>query len=301
MTNDEFEPPEVDEESIDEEPIDEEPIDSEPVDSEPVDESDDDFSFEQLSAAYAKVLKQRDGESTDQAPDAEQLDDAGNDDAGNDGDGFDEEDAPEQNATEGAGETDADVATRDNAASPISPKTIVESILFVGAPQGAKLTTRQIAAILRDVSPQEVSQIIKDLNQDYESENSAFRIVNEKGVVKMALEATLAPFQQSFFGRNKTVKLSQTAIDVLAVVAYNQPVSREEVDKIRGKSSGSIVTQLLRRELLSVVDSEAHPTKQKAKQRRFATTDKFLDFLGLTDLDDLPQSHEASEYSEFAD
>jgi len=186
--------------------------------------------------------------------------------------------------------------SNDNAASPLSPKTIVESILFVGAPQGSKLTTRQIAGILRDVSPKEVSQIIKQLNQDYESEGRAFRISAEKGVVKMKLDGSLNAFQQSFFGRDKSVKLSQTAIDVLAVVAYNQPVTREDIDKIRGKSSGSNVTQLLRRELLAVVDAEV-----KSSQQKFVTTDKFLDFFRLADLDDLPQSHEASDYSEFAD
>jgi len=256
-------------------------------------DADDDFSFEQLSAAYAQVLKQRGGESHRESPDSAEPDSEAftDDELEND-----EDSDLVRNATDGLEEVEIDSTSNDNAASPISPKTIVEAILFVGTPQGMKLTTRQIAATLRDVSPQEVSQIIQQLNSDYESENSAFRIINEKGEVKMVLVDSLHVFRQTLFGRNKAVKLNQTAIDVLAVVAYNQPISRDEVERIRGKSSGSIMTQLLRRELLTVIDGEA-----KSGQRKYATTEKFLDLFGLTDLEDLPQSHEASGNSEFAD
>ena len=93
------------------------------------------------------------------------------------------------------------------------------------------------------------------------------------------------------------MKLSQPAIDVMAVVAYNQPLTREQVEKIRAKPSGNILAQLVRRDLLYIVPDEG----SSAKTRRYATTDKFLDFFNLDEISDLPQSHEVSEFDEFSD
>ena len=92
------------------------------------------------------------------------------------------------------------------------------------------------------------------------------------------------------------MRLSQSVIDVLAVVAYNQPVTRDQVDKIRGRSSGSVLNQLVRRELLSI-----EPGKTDPKVRYYSTTDRFLDLFHLEEIADLPQSHEVSDIEELAD
>ncbi|MDG1513788.1 MAG: SMC-Scp complex subunit ScpB, partial [Mariniblastus sp.] len=205
----------------------EEPVeDGDTYDAEFDDEGDDEeeFSLDQLSQAYADALKTR-GDSPEeiQEPDQSSITEPSRADST----AFEE--------VEVAPEID------DNAGCPISPESIIESILFVGAPKGVTLNSRKIAAVLRDVSPKEVTQTVRELNAKYEKENAAFRIDSEGGVFKMKLDPELAEFQQDFFGRNRQVRLSQSAIDVMAIVAYNQPATKDLVEKIRLKPSGGVL------------------------------------------------------------
>jgi len=88
-----------------------------------------------------------------------------------------------------------------------------------------------------------------------------------------------------FYGRVKAAKLSQAAVDVLAIVAYKQPLTREEVDAMRGRPSGSLLAQLVRRQLLRL--ERPH---DKPRTPRFCTTDRFLQLFGLESLRDLPST-----------
>jgi len=150
--------------------------------------------------------------------------------------------------------------------------------------------------VLRDVSPKEVTKIAKVLNQRYQDENAAYRIQFQDGGLKMILDPELIGFQQDFFGRNRQVRLSQSVIDVMAIVAYNQPATREQVDKIRGKASSGVLKQLVKREILIV-----EPGKTDPKVSYYSTTDRFLDLFSLEEIADLPQSHEVSDIEELAD
>ena len=84
----------------------------------------------------------------------------------------------------------------------------------------------------------------------------------------------------------RQVRLSQAAIEVLSIVAYNQPISPEEIHRLRGVPSGSLLTQLVRRQLLLLERS----TENKLVQYR--TTERFLELFGLSSLADLPRSKE---------
>lgn len=241
-------------------------------------EDEVEFSLDQLSQAYAEALKTRGGTSKE-ALEPEQIPTS----------------EPEQtNASHFEEEEVSEID--DDACCSISPESIIESILFVGAPKGVTLNSRKIAAVLRDVSPKEVTQTVRALNAKYEKENAAFRIESGGGVFKMKLDPELIEFQQDFFGRNRQVRLSQAAIDVMAVVAYNQPATKDLVEKIRLKPSGGVLSQLVRRELLAV-----EPGESNSKIKYYSTTDRFLDLFQLEELADLPQSHDVSDMDELAD
>ena len=184
----------------------------------------------------------------------------------------------------------------DNAGCPISPESIVESILFVGAPRDVKLNSRKIAAALRDVSPKEVTKIVSELNRRYEKDNAAYRIKVDGGVFEMVLDPKLNDFQQEFFGRNREVRLSQAAIEVMAVVAYNQPITREQVEVLRAKPSGGVLKQLLKRQLLEETRDEKNP-----KITYYCTAERFLDLFELEELADLPQSHDMADIADLSD
>jgi len=243
-------------------------------------ELEEEFSLDQLSQAYAEVLKKRSGDNTDSS------------------DTPPRKRKPTKSRKTKAEEPDESPKSKvdDNAACPISPESIIESILFVGCPKDVKLNSRKVAAILRDVSPKEVTKIVRELNARYEKEDAAYRIESDGGVFKMTIDPELVDFQQEFFGRNRKVRLSQAVIDVMAVVAYNQPCTRAQIEKIRSKPCGGVLSQLVKREILSV-----EPGKTDPKISYYVTTDRFLDLFHLEELGDLPQSHEVSDIEELAD
>ena len=231
------------------------------------------FSLNQLSEAYAEVIEAQTGVKHT---------------VGLPGQG----EASDRDLEEVIADDDVD----DNAGCPISPESIVESMLFVGAPRDVKLNSRKIAAVLRDVSPKEVTKIVGELNQRYEKDNAAYRIKVDGGVFEMVLDPKLLDFQQEFFGRNREVRLSQAAIEVMAVVAYNQPITREQVEVLRGKPSGGVLNQLLKRQLLQETRDEKKP-----KVKFYCTADRFLDLFELEELADLPQSHDMADIADLSD
>lgn len=179
--------------------------------------------------------------------------------------------------------------TDDNSVCELSPKSILEALLFVGTPDDSDpLTTNKVASMVRGVSVKEVTQLAKELQAEYEKAGSAFRIERSKNRLKLVLADEFDAVRESFYGEERKARLSQQAIDVLAIVAYKQPVKRETVNELRGRDCGSILNQLVKRELLSVETAEP-----KSRVKSYRTTDRFLDLFGLDSIDDLPQSEDA--------
>jgi segregation and condensation protein B len=188
--------------------------------------------------------------------------------------------------TEMAGDEPAE---NDAAVCPISPRSILEAILFVGTTdEDQPLTTRQIASMIRDVTPKEISQLARELNEEYEEDGTAYRIQRERSMLRMVLAEEYEPVREGFYGEVRKARLSQQAVDVLAIVAYHQPTTREHVNDLRSRDCGSILNQLVKRQLLSM---DADP--ENARSKLYRTTDRFLELFGLETLDDLPQSAEA--------
>jgi len=175
----------------------------------------------------------------------------------------------------------------DNSPCPISPKSILEAMLFVGTPDGSALKSKHLAAHMRGVSPKEITQLAKDLNKEYKQQNAPYRIVRENAGYKMVLDDSMNHVKGKFYGEVKEALLSQPAIDILSVVAYNQPVTSDQIEKIRGKPCGAILLQLVRRQLLLREKTESKPVKTI-----FKTTPRFLELFGIEELDDLPRTED---------
>lgn len=245
---------------------------------------DQELSLDRLSEAYAQVLRQQ----------ADQGTDGGNVERGQlVAEKIARETAADRDKDTSDAEVDPEIfdeAADDDSACPMVPKSIVESILFVGAPKGEKLTSKKIASVMRDVSAKEVTAIAKELDQQYQKENAAFRVRFDAGAIEMVLAEDLGELQNEFFGRNRAATLSQSAIDILAVVAYRQPIGRDEIEKARNKPVGGVLKQLVNRNLLITI-----PDKDNAAKKLYKTTDRFLDLFQLSELEDLPQAHDFSD------
>ncbi len=167
----------------------------------------------------------------------------------------------------------------------LSPRSILEAMLFVGDPNGLPLEAAYVAGMMRGVSVQEIDELVNELNRIYEEAGSVFEIRRQHAGHVMGLRPEHDSLRERFYGRVRETKLSQVAIDVLAVVAYNQGISRQEIDAMRDHSSGSILSQLVRRQMLRL-----ERTDDKPRKSIYFTTDRFLEVFGLDSIADLPQA-----------
>ncbi len=170
-------------------------------------------------------------------------------------------------------------------ACPVNPRTILEAMFFVGV-QGSGLTARKAASLIRGVSPKEIEQLVDELNLSYSADHSALRIRQSGDGYRLVIEDDLESIRQLFYGRVRDARLGNAAIEVLAVVAYHQPVTLEEVDRLRNHQSGPVLNQLVRRELLTIERDQ-----NNRRIRLYRTTQRFLELFGMDSIEDLPQAH----------
>lgn len=170
----------------------------------------------------------------------------------------------------------------------ISPRAILEAMLFVGSPSGEPISGERVAALMRGVRAAEIDQFARELNERYDADNCPYRVVGEKGGYRLVLREEFATAREKMLGRLRRTRLSPAAIEVLSAVAYQGPLTAEEVQKLRGAESGRLLSQLTRRQLLAVERRADAP-----RVALFRVTDQFLRVLGLNSLDDLPRGPDA--------
>jgi segregation and condensation protein B len=245
----------------------------------PAAEPDERVALERLTAAFAELLGTEEGAgeaADDESPDTDSQ-------AG---------DPPQAIpfSPAGADEQGASGVPSERSAEPpfaVTPQTILEAMLFVGNPQNQPVSPRQAAARIRGVSPREIESLVEELNETYRREGCPYTIESSGEGYRMVLRDAFAALRDRFYGRIREVRLSQAAIDVLALVAYHPGITRKRVDEIRGKPSGAILSQMVRRQLLRIERTESKPRVTK-----YWTSDRFLELFGLEDLDDLPRTQE---------
>lgn len=170
----------------------------------------------------------------------------------------------------------------------IAPRSIIEAALFVGHPENKPLTPEMLAGVMRGVHPAEVEVIVGELNQSYEREGTAYRIQLAAGGYRMELAPQLHALRDRFYGKIKEAKLNQAAVDVLALVAYQPGVDRGKLEQQYGKPAGSILTQMVRRNLLEI----RREGKGKTRRERYYPTERFLALFQIDALEDLPKVDE---------
>ena len=177
------------------------------------------------------------------------------------------------------------VAAGADDACEVTPRSILEAMLFVGSPGNEPLSAKQVAGLMRGVRPAEIDALVCQLNETYRRRNCPYAIVAEGVGYRLQLNESHRRLGDKFYGKARQARLSQAAIEVLATVAYRAPVTTEEISRLRGTPSGHIVTQLVRRQLLQLERVESKP-----RRVQYTTTPRFLQLFGLNSLADLPQS-----------
>jgi segregation and condensation protein B len=169
--------------------------------------------------------------------------------------------------------------------SPVSLARIVEALLFVG---GEPLTAEQVAQSVRGVTQEDFVDAIDGLNRAYRSQGRPYLIRAGQRGYELALRPRYFPLQEKLAGLSREARLSQAALDVLALIAYRQPMTKKDVDSLRGMESGSLLRQLVRRGLLMVGESPEGGRRDAV----YRTTQRFVDLFQLSGLEDLPRTHD---------
>ena len=174
-------------------------------------------------------------------------------------------------------------------------EAVVEGLLFVVGEDG--LTLNQLTDIL-DIDMDGVKQILSNLQEKYESDNSGIRINFLGNTFKLTTKKEHKEYFQKLIENPESNVLTQAALETLAIIAYNEPITRGEVDEIRGVSSSQMIRKLVAKGFLKEVgrsDAVGRPILYK-------TTSEFLDYFGLSTIDDLPKFEEfVSEQPETTD
>jgi len=184
-------------------------------------------------------------------------------------------------------------ASSDDASFRVCPESILEAILFVGLPGGEAITSHKVAALMRGVRPQEIDDLAGELRRRYRANNCPYEVVAKDAGWVMRLRPEFARFGNVVEARSRTVRLDAEALDVLALVAWNQPVKRDRIVELGCDARPTVWRQLVQRGLLEIVhDEAAHDGHDTPPEPSYRTTRKFLEVFRLESIDDLPEPTE---------
>ena len=159
---------------------------------------------------------------------------------------------------------------------------VLEGLLYVQGDLG--LTIEQVMDIL-EVDRERAKELIYELKKSYEDENRGLKINFLGNTFKLTTKEEHKEYYQKLIIDSKTQILSNSALGVLAIIAYNEPITRVEVDKLRGVDSAYLVRRLLAKGLIK----ECGKSELPGKPILYKTTDEFLDCFGLSSKEELPK------------
>ena len=159
---------------------------------------------------------------------------------------------------------------------------ILEGLLFIVGDDGLKIN--DIMDILQ-ISEDKARKLLKELQKEYENENRGLRISFLADSFKLTTKKEHIEYYKKLFTLpNVSSTLSQAALETLAIIAYNQPITRVQIDEMRGISSAFLVKKLMAKDLIKVCGKSSLP----GKPNLYKTTDAFLDYFGLASISELP-------------
>lgn len=158
---------------------------------------------------------------------------------------------------------------------------ILEGLLYVQGDEG--LTITDVTNIL-NITDEEAKELINKLKKEYEKENRGLRINYLGNTFKLTTKEEHKEYYQKLLENPKSHVLSQAALEILAIIAYNEPITRIKIDELRGTESAHIIRKLLAKGLIK----EAGKSDLPGKPILYKTTDEFLDYFGMSTIDDLP-------------
>jgi segregation and condensation protein B len=160
-------------------------------------------------------------------------------------------------------------------------------MLFVGRPDNGPLSSRELAAAMRGVGPGEIDAAVVELNSTYDADEAPYWIEQNNGGYRLVLRDEFQRIRDKFYGRVKEARLSPAVLEVLSVLAYNQPATADHVSELRGAPSAAALSTLVRRQLVKL-----ERAAEGGKSPQYSTTERFLKLFGIDSLEALPRAEE---------
>ncbi len=192
-------------------------------------------------------------------------------------------------ACDGAQSTHADGVARTVAEREL--RAILESLLFVST---EPLSMARLVAVLGDVPKSEIMRAMRSLGQEFDQAGRGLKLAEIAGGYRLVTRQEYAPWIKRLDKAKSAAKLSRSALESLAIIAYKQPLVRSEIEEIRGVETSGVLRTLLERKLVRIVGRKEVP----GRPIMYGTTKFFLEHFGLSDLSQLPPLREFKELGE---
>lgn len=162
---------------------------------------------------------------------------------------------------------------------------ILEGLLFVMGDEGLEL--EKLKSVL-EITDEELNNLINELKKEYDNINRGLSVEEFGKKIKLTTKKEHKEYYEKLVDEESNSMLSNAALETLAIIAYNGPVTRVEIDEIRGINSSHLVRKLLLKNLIKDVGRSDAP----GRPILYTVTDDFLDYFGLSKLEDLPKIEE---------
>jgi segregation and condensation protein B len=179
-------------------------------------------------------------------------------------------------------------------------KSLIEAILFaaqkslsikeiktlISKPEDAE--NSELVRAFKKVKETEISGAIQELKIDYTQQGRSFQIQEVAGSFQLISQPQFAPWLKQLFSEHRSSRLSQPALETLAIIAYRQPITRADIESVRGVAVDGVMQTLLERGLVTITGRAEVP----GRPMLYGTTRSFLEHFGLSDLNEMPAIEE---------
>lgn len=174
----------------------------------------------------------------------------------------------------------------DHAAlTPEQLKRVIEALLFASA---KPLTIQEIRRMIKSASPAEIKEVLERLKAEYAEQHHSFELLEIANGYEIATRKEYAPWIFKIELQKRAKAVTQSALETLAILAYKQPITRAEIEELRGVDVSGVMTTLTERGLIKIVGKKEVP----GRPFLYGTTEKFLEHFGLKSLENLPSIEE---------
>ncbi len=199
-----------------------------------------------------------------------------------------QEQLEEKNALEdltGAQKFQIESLREEDLQDPKKAKQVVEALIFASS---KPLTPAEIRKVTKVLTVSQIEKIVAELKADYQTSERCFELLEIAGGYELSTKREFAPWILKIELQRKARQATQSALETLAILAYKQPLTRAEIEGLRGVDTSGVLSTLMEKNFIKIVGKKEVP----GRPFMYGTTEKFLEHFGLKALQDLPSIEE---------